>query len=144
MPVTNVLLVYPMCAMVFLTVVVLGVMFRRRVNAVRTGQVKMAHFKTFSVGEAPDDVLKASRHFTNLFEVPVLFYVACVVGMILPVQSTLFLTLAWLFVVARVVHAAIHLTRNKVLHRMSAFFSSVVLMVLMWITILVTALSLHS
>lgn len=141
MPVTNVLLIYPMCAMVFLTVVVLGVMFGRRVKAVRTGQVKMAHFKTFSVGETPDDALKASRHFTNLFEVPVLFYVACLVGMILPVQSTLFLVLAWLFVMARVVHAAIHLTHNKVLHRMSAFATSVTMMVMMWITILVTVLS---
>lgn len=141
MPAANVQLVFPMCAMVLLTVVVLGIMFRRRVSAVRTGQVKLAHFKTFSVGEVPEDALQASRHFTNLFEVPVLFYVACVVGMILPVQSTLFLGLAWLFVVARGVHAAIHLTRNKVFHRMRAFFTSVVIMVAMWITILVTALS---
>lgn len=141
MTTSSILLVYPMCAMVLLTSLVLGVMFRRRVKAVRTGQVQMAHFKTFSVGEAPDEVLKASRHFTNLFEVPVLFYVACVVGMILPVKGPFFLILAWLFVGARLFHAAIHLGRNKILHRMSAFAASVFIMVAMWIVIFISALS---
>lgn len=138
---SNILLVYPMCVMVLLTVVVLGVVFLRRVDAVRSGKVEMAHFKTYSVGEAPDDAVKAARHFTNLFEVPVLFYVACIVGMVLPVQGILFLALAWMFVAARVVHAAIHLGSNKVVHRMSAFSVSVVVMLAMWVVIFLSALS---
>lgn len=141
MPGTSVLLIYPMCAMVFLSVVVLLVMFRRRVNAVLTGQTKMVHYKTFSVGQVPEEAIQAARHFSNLFEIPVLFYAACIVGMILPVQGMTFVVLAWLFVAARVVHAFIHLSYNKVYHRMSAFFTSVILSVAMWVMILFTALS---
>lgn len=141
MPTTHVQLVYPMCAMVFLTVVVLIIMFRRRVKAVISGQVKMAHFKTFSVGEAPEGAVQASRHFSNLFEIPVLFYVACIVGMILPVQNFGFVICAWLFVMARGFHAGIHLGSNNVRPRMSAFAVGVLILVIMWVMILMKALT---
>lgn len=137
----NILLIYPMCALVLLTFFVLVVMFLRRVDAVRSGKVPIAHFKTFTVGEAPEDAVKAARHFTNLFEMPVLFYVACVVGMVLPVQGPLFLVLAWLFVAGRVMHAGIHLGSNKMTYRMSVFAFSVAVVLAMWVLIFLSALS---
>lgn len=71
-------LIYPMLAMVALTAYVLSVLFRRRTRAVKEGRVSSRYFRVFQGETEPNDAAKATRHFANLFEAPVLFYVACV------------------------------------------------------------------
>lgn len=144
MAAANIHLVFPMCAMVLLSFAVLMIAFRSRVNAVRNGQVKLGYFKTMTGGEPSEHVLKTGRNFSNLFEAPVLFYVACVLGMIVPVEGPLFLVLAWLYVTMRLVHTAIHIGPNKVMHRMSAYMVSWIVLLAMWIVILVKALSISA
>ncbi|MES2854293.1 MAG: MAPEG family protein, partial [Bdellovibrionota bacterium] len=73
-------LIYPMFAMVILTLVTMLVMLNTRMRAVKAGKIKFSYFKTYNT-EAPDEILKTQRHYTNLFELPVLFYVACLVAM---------------------------------------------------------------
>src|SRR5678816_693297 len=68
-------LVYPMAAMFLVTVVVLVRLFRSRVAAVRAGQVEASYFRLYQGGDEPESTRKVSRHFTNLFEAPTLFYV---------------------------------------------------------------------
>ena len=144
MPVVNVQLVFPMIALVFLTIAVLVVTFRRRVAAVKTGKIPITHFKTYTEGEPPADIVQAARHYANLFEAPVLFYVACLVGMVLPVQGIAFVILAWLFVIVRAVHAVIHMGQNKLFYRMRAFFTGIVILVAMWIMILAKAIQISA
>ena len=65
---TEVRLVYPMLAMVFLTFVVLIVLFRSRVRMVREGHAPVSYFRTFQGSlEEPDYAAKPARHFVNLF-----------------------------------------------------------------------------
>lgn len=137
----NINLVYPLCAMFFLTLIVMLVMFTDRVKAIKMGAMKVGYFKTYNEELKPSErVIKSGRHFTNLFEAPVLFYVACILGMILPLQSMVFLMLAWTFVAARAVHAVIHIGPNKLLYRMSAYGVGWLVLLLMWIYILVDTL----
>lgn len=144
MAAVSVQLVYPLCAMFFLSVVVLGVMFLKRVNAAREGKVKLSYYKTFSGNEPPEDVVKAARHFSNLFEAPILFYVACILGMILPVEGILFLILSWLYVAARVVHAYIHIGPNKIYPRATSYGLGWLVLLGMWILILLKAFSISA
>ncbi len=144
MTAVSIQLVYPLCAMFFLSLIVLGVTFSRRVKAVRSGQVKMGYFKTYQGEGTPESEVKASRHFSNLFEAPVLFYVACILGMILPVEGILFLALSWIYVAVRMVHAYIHIGPNKVFHRMCAYMTSWIILLVMWILILLKALSISA
>lgn len=137
---TNVQIVFPMCAMFLLVVIVLGVMFFARVRAVRAGSIKISYFRTLQGGE-PAESIQAARHFINLFEAPVLFYVACILGLILPIQSIVFVILAWCYVLARAMHAFIHIGKNDVFKRMRAYGLSWLVLLGMWLMIAIKAIT---
>jgi hypothetical protein len=129
-------LIYPMFAMVLLTFTVLIALFRSRVQSVVKGQVKASYFKVYQ-GDEPDSSLKLSRHFTNIFEAPTLFYVACLAAMLVKQNSVGFLILAWLYVALRIAHAFIHTGNNKLRPRIAVYFSSWVVLMVMWLYLLV-------
>ncbi len=133
----NLQLVYPMFAMVVLTYVVAGVMLRNRIQAVREG-FDVRYFKTYNHGQPPEQVLRVDRHFTNLFELPVLFYVGCLAAMLVPLAGFWINFWAWLFVFARVLHALIHIRTNKIPHRMKAFGLGAVAVLGLWIEIVLS------
>jgi hypothetical protein len=72
----------------------------------------------------------------NLLESPVLFYTASLLILILQRSDTVFVRLAWAYVALRIVHSAVHLTYNSVLHRLLIFVASNVVLVVMWLRIL--------
>jgi hypothetical protein len=75
----------------------------------------------------------ASNNLKNLFEMPVLFYLAAMLAMLLLIQDVLLVQLAWGFVILRVVHSIVQCTYNRVLHRFIAYFLSCLFLLLMWI-----------
>ena len=122
-----------MFAMVVLTAVVLVTLFRSRVAAVRRGLVSLAYFGIYQGQTEPESSAKPSRHFANLFETPVLFYVACLAAMITNLTGTAMLTLAWTYVAARLVHAYVHLGSNRIRYRLRAYFVSCLVLLAMWV-----------
>jgi hypothetical protein len=135
---TTYALVYPMFAMVLLTATVLVIMFRSRVRAVREQKVSTAYFRTFQGETEPEYSAKPTRHFINLFEAPTLFYVACLAAMVTQVPGRLTLALAWAYVAARVVHAFIHLGRNRLRHRIPVYGTSWLILLAIWICIVLS------
>lgn len=125
---------WPMFAMVVLTYAVLGINFAWRYKSVRSGQVRLGYYKVFE-GDAPLHIKAGTRHYANLFELPVLFYAACCTALAVNLQSPLMLFFAWAFVVARVVHSFIHMRGNKVLHRLVAFWCSVLALFGVWLVL---------
>lgn len=145
MPIANIHLVYPLCAMFLLTTIVLVVMFAKRVKAIKAGKTDATFYKTFSRGNGEDEeTAKATRHFTNLFEAPILFYVACILGMLVPVNSILFVFFAWGYVFVRALHAYVHIGPNKLFIRMRVYFVGWVILATMWAMILFKAISISS
>jgi hypothetical protein len=126
--------------MFLLVVIVLGVMFLGRLKAVRSGSVKISFYRTLQ-GTEPTESIQAVRHFINLFEAPVLFYVACLLGLILPVQSIVFVVLAWFYVAARAMHALIHLGKNDVIKRMRTYALGWLILLGMWLMIVLKAIN---
>jgi hypothetical protein len=133
---SNAQLVYPMFALVVLTAFVLGITFRRRVAAVKAEQVPAKYFRVYQGAIEPEAALQASRHFTNLFEAPTLFYVACVAAIATGHVSLTMTVLAWVYVLARLVHAWIHLGANRVKLRIRAYFASWLALGSMWLVLL--------
>jgi hypothetical protein len=129
-----------MAAMVLLTVVVLVRLFRSRVAAVRGGHVEAAYFRLYQ-GVEPETTRKVSRHFTNLFEAPTLFYVACLAGMVVGIEGPVLPGLAWGYVAARAVHAFIHLGGNRLRKRILAYFASWLFLVAMWVSLVIVVAS---
>ena len=81
----------------------------------------------------PDDAAKRAANYRNQFEGPVLFYAVVAFALITKGADTLMIVLAWLFVLTRIVHAAIHICPNKVRWRSPAFALGFLILVLMWI-----------
>lgn len=132
-------MIYPMFAMVILTLAIGVMAFVIRVKSVRQGTVDPRSYKLMDADSYPDAVTKTTRSLSNQFEIPVLFYVACLAFLALGISSATGLFLAWLFVVFRVVHAYIHLTYNLLLHRIVAFWLSVFTVLALWICLILNA-----
>ena len=132
-------MLYPMFFMVMLTFVTLLFTLRIRLASVRRGEVSLSYYSMFQGEEIPDLVIKTSRNVANLFEVPVLFYTAGVLYVTLEISDSVPVTLAWLFVIARVIHTGIHLSYNNVMHRLIVFGLGNLSVLGMWISIVSAA-----
>lgn len=132
---THMSLIYPMFAMVVLTFAVATVMLRSRIKAVRSKDVSVSFFKSYE-GTVPDYVAIPARHFSNLFETPVLFYVVCLAAMIIGKTGVTIVVLAWAFVALRIIHAVVHLGKNTVLVRMRVYLASWIVLLALWVAML--------
>lgn len=121
-----------MAAMVLLTFVVLGTLFRTRIRAVREGTVRASYFQTYQGDAEPEGSIQLSRHFVNLFEAPTLFYVVCLAALATDRSSTGLVVLAWGYVALRIVHTLIHTGSNQLPARIGAYFSSWAVLLSMW------------
>ena len=128
-------ILFPIVAMVALVVFVVVRIARSRIRAVRRRDISVGFYKLYQGSEEPDELRALRRHFANLFELPILFYVACIVAYV-SVQVDIFLVLlAWLFMVSRYVHSYIHLTSNIVIYRFRVYGIGLAVLVLMWLTL---------
>ena len=84
----------------------------------------------------PDREKKVSNAFDNQFQLPLLFYVGCLLAVFLG-PAWFHLVLAWAFVVSRYVHAAIHITSNHVIHRFSVYSTGLAILSLYWLVLFV-------
>ena len=122
----------PALAMVALTFAVLMVMFRRRVAQMKRDRIHPQKVSTSQEAAALYSDVEPADNFRNLFEMPVLFYMALVTAALTVQVTPLVLGLAWTYVAARAVHSAIHCTYNKVMHRFRAFVLSVFVLLALW------------
>lgn len=123
----------PFLAMGLLTFVVLGLIPQRRFRAVFQ---KLVTPDDFALGESPavpGHVALANRNYMNLLELPMLFYAACLALFVTGTVDGLALALAWTYVALRAVHSAIHVTYNKVIHRLALFAVSNFVLMALWV-----------
>ena len=107
----------------------------KRIRAAVNKQVKIDDFKYGESDTVPVWVCLPNRNFMNLLEVPLLFYVVSIFIFITQHVDMLFVYLAWAYVVLRIVHSAIHLGYNNVVHRALIFGLSNAVLVIMWLRI---------
>ncbi|MCP4934724.1 MAG: MAPEG family protein [bacterium] len=125
-------IIYPLLAQVALT---FGLMFIMAISRVKAAQARRYKLRDIAVNSAnyPDDVRKSGNSYVNQFELPVLFYLVCVLLMIAgPGNNKLYLMMAWAFVGTRIVHAFIHVTLNNVIRRFYAFLAGAIILIAMW------------
>jgi len=129
---TNFDLLLPVFVQVALTFVLMFRMAYLRTGALRRKELRIGDI---ALGEPawPPRVLQASNAYRNQFELPVLFFVVAAFAMITSKVTLLIVILAWVFVVARLIHAYIHSNSNYVPNRFYAFALSAFALVAMWI-----------
>jgi hypothetical protein len=132
---TNQALIFlPMLVVVALTFVAFARMAAGRGRAVKGGH-DPAYYKAQLGAPEPEYTVVGVRHYGNLFEMPTLFYAACLTAFVLQAVSGWVLIFAWAYVVCRLVQSAVHLTYNAPGHRGMAFVLSVLAMLALWVTL---------
>ena len=135
-------IMYPVFVQVLLTITVYAMLAVARARAVRSMSRQRGN-PDLAMGRAvwPDDAVKRSNNQRNQFELPVLFYAVVAFALILKGADLTMIVLAWLFVLTRLVHAAIHIGPNKVRWRSPAFALGLLIVAIMWIKLLLHVLS---
>ncbi|MEA2903541.1 MAG: hypothetical protein QOI12_928 [Alphaproteobacteria bacterium] len=102
-----------------------------RISAVRRGDV---HPRDIALREPnwPPHVMQVVNAYQNQFELPVLFYVLTILSSITRHADLLFVLLAWVFVVLRMLHAYVHVTSNNLRQRAVLFLSGALVLAVMW------------
>jgi len=126
-------LLYPLLAQVLLTFLVLVRMYATRIPEFIQRDIDPERVKTRrDQGVLLVDSTHSADNFSNLFEMPVLFYAAILLALTLMLSDPVLVALAWLYVALRYVHSFIHTTYNSVWHRFYAFIASAGVLLIIW------------
>ena len=114
-------------------------------GALRTGDYRSGAVKAQDVAlrepNWPKRTAQAANSFSNQFELPSLFYVLTILEWITRHADVLFVALAWIFVIFRLLQAYVHVTSNIVRLR-GAFYSVAALaLMIMWAIYIVEVLT---
>ena len=138
----QIVILYPVFVQALLTFIVYGLLAVARARAIRA----MGHQRSpgdLALGRVnwPEDAEKRAANQRNQFELPVLFYAVVAFALLSKGVDFLMLLLAWLFVLTRLVHAAIHVGPNKVRWRSPAFALGLLILALMWLKLFLHVLT---
>jgi hypothetical protein len=128
-------ILFPALAMVALTLLVWLRMYVERIGQMKRERIHPQSVASSAQMAAALKDTRAADNFRNLFELPVLFYLAVVVAYDTQQTGTATVSLAWLFVVLRYVHSAIHCGYNKVMHRFQVYVLGGVALWALWVVL---------
>jgi hypothetical protein len=109
----------PFFATVFLTLLVWVYMYIRRISFITSRKLSQQELSVPGtlVQISPPNVSNPSDNLKNLFEIPVLFYALVLYLFITKQVDTVYVNAAWVFVVFRALHSAVHCTFNLIMLR---------------------------
>ena len=123
-------LLWPMLAQIGLTCALYVWLTVARAGAVKRGEVE---YSAFALGrDEPARIARISRNLANQFELPVIFYAAVVLLVVIGRVTTLDVLAAWVFVGGRAIHTLVQTRTNDVPLRGRVFlinFAAVVVLV---------------
>ena len=125
----------PVFLQVALVFGLLGAMAKSRMDATKQG-VRASDVALSNDGW-PTRAKQISNCYANQFEMPVLFFLAVILGIVVHQTGWLFVLLEWLFVACRFGHAFVHTTSNNLTFRGPLFLGSAAATLLLWLLIFI-------
>src|SRR5262249_31997205 len=89
----------------------------------------------------PNRTTQVSNAYSNQTELPTLFYVLTILAYFSHHAGYLFVALAWVFVILRVLHACVHVTSNNLNWRGALFGRGSAVLAVMWAIFIVQELT---
>jgi hypothetical protein len=109
----------PFFATMFLTLLVWVYLYIRRIGFIKSQKVRPQDL--IAPGAlaqiSPLKVSNPSDNFKNLFEIPVLFYALVLYLFVTKQVDAVYVNAAWIFVVFRALHSAVHCTSSLIMIR---------------------------
>jgi hypothetical protein len=130
---TNTVFFWPAFTLVILTFFVMIRMLTSRIAQMKANKIHPQSISTSAELSAKMQDSRAADNFRNLFETPILFYAVMIFAQLSQPNNKIVLGIAWLYVALRIVHSIIQCSYNKVMHRFYVFFTSVWVLLAMWI-----------
>jgi len=126
-------LLLPLLALVFLTFVVWVYMYVTRLSEIKRKSIDPQTLDTRAHSQALlTDSPEPADNLKNLFELPILFYLAILLALVLMIQDQPLVQLAWGYVALRYLHSLVHCTYNRVMHRFTAYVASCLVLMVIW------------
>ena len=92
-------------------------------------------------GEIPKYALNAREHFKNMFEIPILFYVLCILSIVTNNYSQIDINIAWGFVISRLLHTIVRIPNKDVIVRFAFFVIGLFFLGIGWTRFIINNLS---
>lgn len=118
--------------------VMLGMMYFRT-STLKRGETRLQDI-ALREPNWPVQATKFGYAFANQFELPVLFYVLTILEIVTRHADLLFVALAWIFVLMRVLQATVHVTNNNVRVRGGFYGVGAIVLFIMWVIFIVRIL----
>lgn len=135
--------IYPMFTLAMFTIAMVVALGIARFIIVSRQQVDPSYLETFDGDQQPPKyALALARNYSNLLEMPVLFYIVGLLFVILNITNENFIIYAWAYVICRFIHTFVHVVYNNPLHRLIVFIISSAFLVIMWVIVLQNVMSL--
>ena len=135
--------ILPLSIMAFLKIFLTFRLLFLAYKEIKRRKIKLEQFQLYE-GNFPDKLWSARYQFQNMFEVPILFYLLCVLQIQLNSYSHLDVYLAWGFVIFRVLHFFIRLQNQRDLNirsRTLTFVLSLLCLTIGWVVFIINFLS---
>lgn len=116
---------WPILAQVLIPFLILILNGKRKATDVKSGNFDRERAAMDNEAWSKPVVL-TSKNLANQFQLPVLFYVLCLVLASIDGVTVTTLSIAWIFVATRYLHAYVHVTSNYIPLRMNSFLAGVV------------------
>ena len=118
----------PLFATMTLTFVVWVYMYVRRISFIRASGLTPGQLSApGALAQAsPPGVSNPSDNLKNLFEIPVIFYALALYLFVTATVDATYVGAAWVFVIFRILHSAVHCTFNLVMLRFYLYLVSTV------------------
>ena len=135
----------PISIMVFLNLFLIFRLIYMATMYTLNKDVKLGQFRIYE-GKFPDRLRSARQQFQNMFEIPILFYLLCLLNIFFKNYDQFDIIICWCFVVFRVIHFFIRLQNQKtinVIPRILVFIISLIFLTIGWINFIINTFTMN-
>ena len=105
----------------------------------RNKDIRLSQFRIYE-GEFPDRLRSARQQYQNMFEIPIIFYLLCLLNIYFNNYNQFDIVMAWGFVIFRMIHFVIRLQNQKninIIPRTFIFIISLIFLTIGWVSFVI-------
>ena len=131
--------VIPITLMAFLNLFLIFRLIFMATNYTRNKDIRLSQFRIYE-GEFPDRLRAARQQYQNMFEIPIIFYLLCLLNIYFNNYNQFDIVMAWGFVIFRMIHFVIRLQNQKninIIPRTFIFIISLIFLTIGWVSFVI-------
>ena len=131
--------VIPITLMAFLNLFLIFRLIFMATSYTRNKDIRLSQFRIYE-GEFPDRLRSARQQYQNMFEIPIIFYLLCLLNIYFNNYNQFDIVMAWGFVIFRMIHFVIRLQNQKninIIPRTFIFIISLIFLTIGWVSFVI-------